>query len=300
MATVNKRVYRPQATVINSVQCGGTVTIVVEQGHENIMRSSPDGIGGPPIIDREAQFCRGVITIQDWIEAVNLLTGTVGTLVFYERKSGTAAATGYTKHTFTNPVIHAIALRINKAGYATVAASFECKAADETKTIADMHAMDDSQSAPTYIPAARGAYRVTSAAHGDIDIYHVMTLGLTIALKLVKACNDADVAYTCVDAIVDGMSVNGSISFQDSEITSAKLKVQQLLLASAADLVLELVQSAGAAAKTLTIANVIFNSDSENSDVNADFTEYSLNYEVTNDADTPITLDGANKIVSIA
>lgn len=301
MATVNKRVYHPQAMTVNGVAAGGVLTVAVQEGYEKIMRSSPDGLEGPLIVDRECQFCRGSIVVQDWIEAINLLLGTIGTCVFYERKGGTAAATGYTKHTLTNPVIHSVTININKAGYATVAVNFECKAADETKTLADMHAMEDSQAAPSYVSAARGGYRISAAAHGgSIDIYHLMSFSFNLALMLKRACNDSDIAYTCVDAALEGMTVNGTIGFQDSEIATAQLKAQQLLLASAGDLVLTIVQGSGASAKTLTVANVLFTGDNENSNVNADFSNYSLNYEVANDPETPLTLDGLNKIITIA
>jgi len=298
MATVNKRVYHPQAMTINSVAVGGTLTVAIQEGYENIVRSSPDGLG-PLVVDRECQFCRGTIVVQDWPDAIALLLGTIGTAVFYERKSGVAAATGYTEHTLTNPVIHSITISITKGGYATVSANFECKAEDKTKTIADMHAMADSQAAPTYVPALRGGWRVISTALGALSVYHLLSLTFTITLILKKACNDADVAYTCVDACTEGMSVNGSLSFQDSEITAAELKCQDLLLAAAAALVVTVVQSSSAANKVITIANVIFTNAGENSDVNAEFGSYTADFTVANDPDTPLTLDGDNKIIAI-
>jgi len=300
MTTVNKRTYTPQAMTINSVSVGGILTVSIQEGYENVLRSSPDGLGGPPIIDKECQFCRGTITVQDWLDAISLLTGTIGTCIFYERKSGVAAATGYVKHTLTNPVVHAITLTFTKGGYATISASFECKAADETKTIADMHAMLDTQTAPTYIPAARGGYRVESAALAAINIYHLTGFTFGITLPLVRACNDADVAYTCVDARLDGMTCNGSLNLQDSEITSAKLKCQQLLLAATADLLITVTQSQGAADKVITIAKVSFINAGENPDVSADFTGYTAAFEVANNPDTPLSLDGTNKILAIA
>ncbi len=302
MVTVNERVKIPQASVINGVDAGGVMTAVITEGFENVMRSAPDGLQ-LPTIDREIQFCRGVITTQDWVEAIGLLTGTVGTYVFYERKSG-AAATGYIEHTITAPVIHRISIRLTKAGFAQVEFAFECRAADETKTIADMHAMADDHAAPTDITSARGGYRVVTTAHGAVSIYHVTAFEFSLAMKLVKACNDADVAYTCVEANLAGMTAAGSIGFQDSEIATAKLKCQALLLAVAGDLVLTVLQSQGATNKVITIANVVFLSAGENSNVEADFTGYTAQYDIANDPGTPLTLEGsgeplANKIITI-
>ena len=299
MATVNTRVGLPQATVINGVDAGGVMTARIDEGYEPVIRSAPDGLE-VPMIDREAQYVRGSITTQDWTHVMDLLTGTVGTYVFSERKSGVAVGTGFIKHTITNPVIHRVALRIVKGQYAGITFDFECRAADETKGIADMHGVEDSQAAPTYIAAARGAYRITTAVHGDQSIFHTTAFVFTIQMPLVKACNDADVGYTCVDARLSGLTATGSITFQDATIAAAKLLVQTLLVAARATLVLTAVQGSGATSKTITIAGVIFTPGSANSNVNADFTEYTLNLEVSNDETTQLTLAGANKILVIA
>jgi len=301
MTTVNNRVKQPQAMVINGVDAGGAMTARITEGFENIMKSAPDGMQ-VPVIDREVQFCRGSIVSQDWVHFIDLLTGAVGTYVFYERKSGVAAATGYIKHTITNPVIHNIRLTVTKGGYAVIAFDFECKAADVDKGVLDMHVLADTQAAPTYISAARGGYRVESAIHGADAIYHVTGFEFGIAMNLVRACNDGDVGYTCVDAEIENMACGGSITFQDADITAVTFeqRVQDLVLASAADLVLVLTQGQGAADKTITIANVLFGTATSNSDVNADFTTYTAPFDVANDVGTPLTLEGTDKIITIA
>jgi len=231
---------------------------------------------------------------------VNLLTGTVSTYIFYERKSGAAAATGYIKHTLTAPVIHNIRLEFRQGGYATVSFDFECKAADPDKTIADMWAMTDSLDAPTYISAARGGWRVQTALLGAVNIYHVTAFSFALRLALVKACNDADVAYTAVDARLDGARPTGSITFQDSSITTAQLKAQQLIAAARASLTVTMTQSGGATAKLITIAGVCFDSLGSNQAANAPFTDFTMPFRVTNNTTTQLTLAGANKIITIA
>ena len=299
MATVNKRIYHPQAMAINGIDAGGTMTANINCGFDNILRSAPDGLQ-VPLRDREVQFVRGTIVSQDWIEAIALLTGTLGTYVFYERKSGVAEATGYIKHTITAPVIHRIALAITKGGYATVSFDFECRAADPTKTIADMWAMTDSQNAPTYIAAARGGYRVESAVFATtINIYHVTNFNFSIALPLVKECNDADIGYTCVDALLDGLTANGSISFQDATITATALLAWTLVTHTKDTLILTLTQGQGAADKVVTVAGVEFDNAGQNSSANAPFTEFTVNFEVANDPTTQLTLAGTNKIITI-
>ena len=302
MATTNYRVGQPQALTVNGVDAGGLMSADLRAGYDENIRTSPDGLAGPPISDRLTQFVRGTITTQDWIEAINLLTGSLGTKVFYERKSGVAAATGYIKHTITNPVIHRIALAFRKSAFATCSYDFECKAADETKTIADMWVPLDGQAAPAHITAARGGYRIKSAgftATPAIPIYHCASLDLSIALNLVKESNEVDVGYTCVDARLEATPVTGSISFQDSKITSALITAQRLVAAGRYNLGLNIVQSGGAAVKELTVAGVQFTGFEKTSSADAPFSEFRCDFEVCNSAGTPLTLAGANKILTL-
>jgi len=301
MVTVNKRVGIPQAITINGVDAGGAMTARIDAGFDNVMRSAPDGLE-VPVKDKEIEYVRGSITTQDWAQVIAVLTGVLGTYIFYERKSGVAAATGFIQHTITNPVIHRANFRFTKGGYGPVIFDFECRAEDETKGLADMWALLDDQAAPTYIAAARGGFRVVSALHGTgpgISIYHVTDFDFTLTLQLVKECNDSDVGYTCVDARLDGLTAEGSISFQDSTIATAVLVCQSLLAAAAANLVLSVKQGAGGAAKTVTIANVDFNNVGRTSDASRPFTEHAANFDVANDAALPLTLEGANKIITI-
>ena len=299
MATVNNRVSNPQGSVINGLDAGGLMSANISEGYENILKSSPDGLQ-VPLKDREVQFCRGSVVTQDWPHAVALLTGTATTYIFYERKSGVAEATGYIKHTITAPIIHRMTLTFTKGGYAIVSFNFECRAADPTKTIADMHAHLDSQAAPSYITAALGGYRITSLLHGSQAIKHVMGLTVNITTQLVKACNDGDIANTCVDARLDGLTCDGSVTFQDAGITTNVMLAQTLVLAAKASLVATIVQGQAQTAKTLTIAGVVFDSVSSNSGAAAPFTEYTVNFDIANDLTTQLTLAGTNKVLTIA
>lgn len=299
MVTVNKRTGIPQAVTINGVTAGGSMQITITQGYDGLIRSDPDGLE-VSMLDREIQFCRGQVVSQDWAQAIAILEGTLGSLVFHERKSATPVATGYVKHTITAPVIHRIAFDLRKGGYGSVNYAFECRAEDETKGFADMWVALDSQAAPTYIAAARGGYRIASAAHGSIDILHVTSFNFALALQLVKECNDSDLGYTCVDARADGLRADGSISYQDTTISTATMVGQKLLAAARSSLILSVVQGSGGAAKTVTIAGVVFNTGprAANSS-NPPFTEEAMDFEVTNDTTTQLTISGANKIITI-
>jgi hypothetical protein len=242
------------------------------------------------------------VATQDWVEFVNLLTGTVGTYAFSQRKSATAALTGYIDHVITNPVIHRANLRVNKGGYAAVGFDFECRAADETKGFTDMHAVTDDQAAPSYVSAARGGYRVTATAHGTTDIYHLLEFNFTLMLPLAIACNDSDVGYTTVDAREDGMIADGSILFEDMSVSTSNLLSQDLLGAAAADLALTITQGSGASAKTVTLANVSFDSITLDADATAKngFSTCRANFSIENNTALPLTIAGDNKIITIA
>jgi len=300
MATVNNRVFMPQATVINGVSVGGATTVRISAGFENIIRSSPDGLQ-LPTVDRDCQYVRGTVVIEDWPDAVGLITGTVGTMVFYERKSGVVAATGYTKHTITAPVIHNIRLALTKGGNAILTFDFECRFASETATINDVWVPTDSQAAPTYLPAARGGWRIVSALFNSAtSIYHLMSFSFNLTIPVIKECNDSDVGYTAVDALPEvGMSATGSLGFQDAAIAADQLLVNTLLVASRASLVITARQSGGAADKVITLANVQFGAG-DVSGAGRTPDAFTLNFEIANDPSVPLTLAGDNKIITIA
>jgi len=298
MSTVNNRVKRPQTVVINGVDNGGLMSAKITSGFDQILKTPFDGLQ-VSIRDKYTQFCRGDVTTQDFATFYTLLTGTLGTYVCYERKSGTAEATGWLKHTIKNPVIHKISFSISKDGYSTVSFSFECKAASETEGLSALWTVTDSQSAPTYIAAERGGFRIISAVHGSTDIYHNTGFEFSLAGILTKESNDEDIAYTCVE-VDTPYDISGSLSFQDGTISNSLLKAQTLILAAAANLVLTVASSAGAANKVITIANVDFDNFSSDSSSEATFTGYSVSFGIANNATTQLTLSGANKIITFA
>jgi hypothetical protein len=303
MATVNNRIHQPQALTINAIAAGGLVTHQIQLGYDDKNQHPVDG-AALGMIDYLTEFVRGQFTMEDWVHFIELLTGIVGTDVFYERKSGAAEATGYVKHTLNNPVIYKCELTITHRKMAQCTGSYECKAADEAAGILDIWEHTDSQAAPTHLPAARGQ-EVTACQHGELDIYHVTQLKLTIEMPLLKASHDGDVGYTAVDALQTGMRAYGSITFQDASIADGSIKVAELITAARASLVASVRQCQGASAKTLTVAGVKFHSGGQNTSApqhggNASPDEFTAEFEVTNDSETPLTLSGANKIVTIA
>ncbi len=296
----NKRIYSPQAVTINGVDAGGAMQLRIQAGYDGKLQSAPDGLG-VPIKDKHSGFCRGTLISQDWPHIVDLLTGTVGTLVCYERESGAAT---YTKHTITNPVIHRVALQFNKGQYATLAADFECRAALTTTDFTQMWTAEAGQTAPTYVSAARGGWRIESAVFSSLAtekiINHVDRFTFEIVMDLLKDSADLDLAYTAVDAVEDRMQASGSLGSQDFEVASGYAKMLSLIAASRDNLVLEISQSGSAANKVVTIAGVDFQDAESDSNAEGGYSGLGVNFDVTNDATTPLSLSGDNKIITIA
>jgi len=302
MTTVNERVRAPRAHTINGIDAGGMMTARITEGYDEENKSSPDGLQ-VPLKDKYTEFVRGTITTQDLTTPIAVMTGIVGTLVFYEKRMGGDEITGYIKHTINNPIVHRINISSRKGQYGTITYDFECLAADETEGILDMWEQLDGQAAPTYIEAARGGWRIASAVWSTaISIYHITAFDFTLAANLIKESNDLDVGYTCCEAVLEGLTGTGSLSFQDATIdgTPAILKLATLITSAPDKLVLTIVSSQGAAAKVLTLLGVDWISSDSNSDVNATFTEYTGNFEIVNNLTTQLTLAGTNKILDIA
>ena len=160
MATVNKRTlqaYHGGATdttaVINGIDAGGLMSAQIDEGFDDIITAPHDGRNFPTV-DRLTEFCRGTVVSQDWIEMLNVLNGTTGTYVFYEKESG---ADTVTVHTLNNPVIFSAAVSLGHRAHGTCTWSFECMGADETTGFAagtsPYHQVDNAADAPAAITA---------------------------------------------------------------------------------------------------------------------------------------------------
>jgi hypothetical protein len=301
MATINKRGKRIFGTVINGVTAGGPTMANVQFGYDEVVQSSPDGLA-VAIKDYDSQFVRGSQAWQDLSIMIGLLTGAVGSSVFYEAESGAAT---YTKHQINNPVIREARIGQQKGQYANCSSQFECRFADPTKTIADVFVSTAAQVAPAVAAAARGGWRVATTTFtpdggAAINLYHLLAFDFMIRMRLSKACNDGDLGYTAVDADQDGMEASGSVSLQDNTVDTAKILAVRLVLAGRGTLVMNLVSSAGAVNKVVTIAGVRFGSGGRSLESEKEFNDGSLPFEVINSATTPLTLAGANKIITIA
>ncbi|MCE5184930.1 MAG: hypothetical protein LLF76_02250 [Planctomycetaceae bacterium] len=287
-------------SVINGVDQGGEMSIAIDEGYDEIAESSVEGTE-VAVVDRGAQYVRGVCATQSWMTVISLLAGTIGTYVFYERKSGAAAATGWLKHTLTSPVIWDVEFNWNQGSYGTATFKFECRFATAATVISDVHSLMDSQAGPTLSDELElGGYRIDSAALGVLAIYGVSAFRFHLGLKLAKSSVGAALGYTSVDAELGaaGGRADGSLTFQDSSVATTVGKEAQLLTAARASLVLSGKMASGAENKKVTVAGVMFTTCSRRMVGNRQqYAETTANYIISNSLATPLTIAGANKII---
>ena len=290
MAATNNRVRMIRESTINGVDSGGMVTVLIQEGWDQIIRSGPSDIAGM-VVDRECQFVRGAIATQDWSKAYNSLVAASGNFVFSERISGAAAGSAWQAHTLANTVIHRLDLAQQFGQYMTATYAYECKFASDSTTYSDVHSVAAGGAAGAAHTATRGGYRVESATLGEVNFYHVTQFNLSIALPLFKDCNDGDVGYTIVEAETEcGIAVTGSITVQDEDF-------DPIGDADPADLVLTLRSSSGAADKTITVKDVVFTGRDSNKQQG--YGTFAHAFEVSN-PDGDLTLSGETKFLTIA
>ena len=247
--TNNRRLHAvmESAANINGVTIGGFVSGTIFEGYENMVASPADGLTFPTV-DRFTKVVRGTLTCQDWTEVLDVLAGTVGTYVFYQKESGAAT---YTKHTLTAPVIHSATINIPVRGMASATWSFQCRPAANTDDFSNMWTKLAAQEAPTPATSAR-TVNIEGGTHDGDTINHVTGLTININGGLAVAPGDGDLTNTAVDVIWGGSPVTGNLATQD-------YTMGQLLLANGlADLAITLTSAKGVADKTLTIHNCFF------------------------------------------
>ena len=281
---------------INGVGAAAALTASIQAGYDEKVYSEPDGLA-LPIRDRASQFVRGTVSMQDWTKAISILTGALDTLDFYV---GEAGADTFQSHTITNPIIHRLRLDLRQGQYGSAQFDFECKFPSAAATIKDVWAIDTAVAAPAYAAAAFGGWRFVSIAHASISVQHVTSLDFTLTVPIFKASNDADLGYTDVDRILSGLRATGSIACQDSEgHESDALKLAALCEAARASLVVTVAMHGAAADKVLTFAGCEIDAVRSNPTTRP-YTEHSIDFELTNDQTTQLTLAGDNKILTIA
>lgn len=288
----NTRNYNVRRGVINGVSIGGLTTVSYEEGYDNTIEASGEGQTFPTK-DRRGQYCRGSIGCQDYTKMLEILTATLDDFVVYERISGAAT---FLKHTFTNPVVSAVSLKISNNQYSGITTKFECRASTATDTVSAMHATESAQTLPSATTTEYGGYQISSVVLGSLSISHATAVTLDLSATVIKSFGDDDLAYTAVDRIDDAIAASGSLSFEAGFVTNSMIS-QQLLLAAVGNLVITVKKAGGATNKVITIKNVMFSGNSANAAQKA-YTNNSAKFTIA--GNESLTLTGATAAIIIA
>lgn len=289
MAT-NNRVLRPYhggatttTATVNGVDAGGLMTANINIGFDGIITTPHDG-NAFPNTDRLTEFCRGSMVSQDWIECLNVLNGTEGSWVFYERESGAATVV---VHTLSTMVIENVSVNLQHRGYATASFNWECFAATPaTQGFVEMWARLAAQTAPAAITDTARGLEITALTHGGATVEQITGLSFNIGGTISKASHDGDQSYNVVERIQGGVPVSGTLTTQDLGAAIGLLDASGL----ADDIVVTVKQSQAATAKTLTILDAQFTNLSTTSDTTSSgYTEYSLDFVCNGNALTTAT-----------
>lgn len=286
MVLVNNRTYQTYhggATAstanVNGVAHGGLVSGAIQYGKDKIVRSSGDNQILEEV-DVFINFVRGTITSQDWPDVISLLTGTVGTYIFYEKESGLATVT---KNTLNLPVIHRADFSLTNFSPAQITWGFECRGTLNDDVITDMWGRLKTQVAPAVELTTSRGDKITAAVHGVTAIQHVTGLTFSLNANLVIGTpGDGDTCYVAVD-LANPFSFSGSITTQDLD---SALSLNEI--GTPAALAVTVHQMSQAAAKTITFANVLFGSNSAN--LGQGHTGYTIGFIVNSPSATPLTL----------
>ena len=274
---------------INGVDNGGLMSAAIQFGKDRISRGSGDNQAVDEV-NQYINFVRGVITTQDWPDIITLMDAAlapVGTYGFYEKESGLATVN---INTITKPVIHQASFSLSNFSPAQITYAFECRATLVDDTIADMWTRLAAQDAPAAVLTTNRGDQITACVHGASDnettVAHVTGLTFDISGNLIKGePGDGDAAYMAVD-VAYPYTIGGTLTMQ--ELTTAMSLAEQTVSADGYDLVLTINQMSAAAAKTLTIKNVLFTNNSGN--LGQSYAGYTMNWVCNSPSTIPLTL----------
>ncbi len=281
----NTRLFHARDSSIVGIDAGGLMTANIQAGYDDILTSPADG-NAVPDTDRATKFIRGTMVTQDWVEMQNIIAGVGDEIIFFEKES---TKNTYTRNTLTGVHVHNATLNLAHRGYGTMSIAFECQFDVGDKFI-DVWARDTAVAAAALpdLTAARGT-EITDAVH-SVAMPHILGLTLNMAGQLATASHDGDEGITAVDVLYEGTPITGTLTVQDSETVLIRLDDTSLVT----PLVLTIKQSAGAAVKTITIANCVFTGLGNSSAAGANYTSYAMDFYVHGDTiGTPLTIANA-------
>ena len=263
----NKRVFEAQPLTQNGVAIGGVAQIVLSAGQQTAVVSNPDGAEmaeDVDVIDLGASY---TMECSDLAKVNALLAAADGDAVFQGKESGT--------QTFQNTtigggggdiIITGADVTIPRNADGSLRISGVCRFADGAKTLSDLITLLGGQVAGTLTYPER-LYRVHSVsfdpdgAPGAILPIHAESVGFSISAQALQSAGDDDIGMTA-DKFGYGV-LNVTLTHRDRGIVTGSDISAQLLGAGRGVLTAELSGRGGAADKTLTVNNLVWQAADE-------------------------------------
>jgi len=302
----NKRVFQAQALTVNGVAVAGLSRISIDASYRDIIRSRPDGAVGVEDVDRTGLVFNVTIECTDVTKVNELLASTPGTLMFYARESGAAT---YHKYTTAGSicVLHGADLRFAKNADAVMTLRGRLAVTSGTSDLKDIFVVDDAEAAGTLVYPVRLQRPNTASYDPDgaaaaIAPLHLESLDMSIDAVVIDDYADADIAVTACD-VVGWNPLRTSLVHKDASMQSGTAPQRditgEIMNAARGVLTVVLLGRGGAANKTLTINNLLFNS--ARPDFGAEYATFTLAGESGwKNGATVYQMNSATKLFSIA
>lgn len=261
----NKRVFQVQGLVTNGQEVGGMASLNFDPVYGDVIESTPDGAGGVEDVDRASLGIGASLTCSDVSKMAVLLDSTPGDTTFWGRESGAATYKKYTIGSADGKIVWSGAnLSIPKNADGSLTLNGRVRFADATKELADVLKLtagsDGTGKVQTY-PARN--YRAYSAsfdpdgAGAAIAPLHVESLALALSATVHKDSSDSDIGETAVD-LGGWNTLEVTLVHRDASAVAPGDISGELMAAARGVLTVSLRGRGGAAAKILTVNNLLW------------------------------------------
>ena len=301
-----KRLYDIFNGKIGTTQIVGSEELAVTSGYRN-QRANNDGYIGPASVDKTFFFADAALRGQDLATlqtALALFEANETQSVLAEGKLEGDAAKSY-RCTVSRCKLASASLDFQQGDYAKTAFNFVNSAASgSTKASDEVTWVEVATKAITHSAALR-AVRINSATYTPTDGSPVtivpgavMGVSLNIQGQVDRTAGDTQFGEV---AEVSGYQVTGVLTFKDVTLATGETVSQQLMAEKSGVLALPFAKQNGAAAGTLTLANLVFHQEVSTL-LARKFGGQSLSFECFYDlSGTAYTLaTGSNKIITVA
>ena len=306
---MNKRVFQVQGLVTNGVAVGGLASLTFAPVYGDVIESTPDGAFGSEDVDRAGLGISVSLTCSDVSKIATLLDSTPGDTTFWGKESGATTWSKYTIASADGKIVYSGAnLSIPKNADGTLTLNGLIRFTDGAKDLEDVLQLtagdDGSSKVDTYPARLYRAYTASFVPGVDPAIAPLHTESLTLAINAIvhKDYSDTDIGETAVD-LGGWNSLQLTLLHRDASDPGAETGdiSGKIMAAARGVLTVNLLGRGGAAAKILTVNNLLWTGAPVNHQPGySDFTlTGKAGWRKKGSPDTEYTLTGTDKLFTI-